>query len=75
MPDEEDGPRPLRVNNKHYSVKEGENFTLWIREIEMDIRSGLILSISESRSPSLSSMEELRHHYLGISKSRSPSLS
>ena len=40
--DEEEKPRPLRVDVKHYSGKEGENLTLWIREIEMAMRSGLI---------------------------------
>ena len=42
MPDKESKPRPLRVDVKHFSGKEGEILTLWIREIEMDMRSGLI---------------------------------
>ena len=42
MPDEEAKPCPLRVDVKHYSRKEGKNLTLWIREIEMAMRSGLI---------------------------------
>ena len=40
--DQEAKPRPLRVDVKCYSGKEGENLTLWIREIEMAMRSGLI---------------------------------
>ena len=42
VPDQEAKPRPLRVDVKCYSGKEGENLTLWIREIEMAMRSGLI---------------------------------
>ena len=42
MPPEESKPRPLRVDVKHYSGKEGENLTLWIREIEMAMSSDLI---------------------------------
>ena len=42
MSDEEAKPRPLSVDIKHYSGNEEENLTLWIREIEMDMRSGLI---------------------------------
>ena len=42
MPDEEGQRLPLRVDVKHYSGKQGENITLWIREIEMDMISGLI---------------------------------
>ena len=42
MLDEEANPRLLRVDVKHYSGKEAENLTLWIREIEMAVRSGLI---------------------------------
>ena len=42
VPDEEARPRPLRVEVKNYSGKEGENLILWIREIEMAMRSGLI---------------------------------
>ena len=42
VPDEEARPRPLRVKVKNYSGKEGENFILWIREIEMAMRSGLL---------------------------------
>ena len=42
MPDEETKPRPLRVDVIHLSGKEGENLTLWIREIEMAMRSSLI---------------------------------
>ena len=43
VPDEEARPRPLRVEVKNYSGKEGENPILWIREIEMAMRSGLIM--------------------------------
>ena len=42
MPDEEAKPRPLKVDVEHFSGKEGENLILWIREIEMAMRSGLI---------------------------------
>uniref|UniRef100_M4BAU5 Retrotransposon gag domain-containing protein n=1 Tax=Hyaloperonospora arabidopsidis (strain Emoy2) TaxID=559515 RepID=M4BAU5_HYAAE len=42
VPDEEARTRPLRVEAKNYSGKEGENLILWIREIEMAMRSGLI---------------------------------
>uniref|UniRef100_A0AAV1VK53 Retrotransposon gag domain-containing protein n=1 Tax=Peronospora matthiolae TaxID=2874970 RepID=A0AAV1VK53_9STRA len=42
VPDEEAKLRPLRVVVKNYSGKEGENLILWIREIEMAMRSGLI---------------------------------
>ena len=42
VPDEEARPRPLRVEVKNYSGKEGENLILWIREIGMAMRSGLI---------------------------------
>ena len=48
MPDKESKPRPLRVDVKHFSGKEGENLTLWIREIEMAMKSGLI-SIEHQR--------------------------
>ena len=41
-PDEEAKPRPLRVELKHYSGKEREYLTLWIRKIEMSMRYGLI---------------------------------
>ena len=42
IPDEEAKPRPLRVDVKHFSGKEGENLILWIRDIEMVMRYGLI---------------------------------
>ena len=42
VPDEETRPRPLRVEGKNYSGKEGENLILWLREIEMAMISGLI---------------------------------
>ena len=42
VPDEEARPRPLRVEVKNCSGKEGENLILWIREIEVAMRSGLI---------------------------------
>ena len=42
MPPEEAKPRPLRADVKHYSGKEGENLTLWIREIEMAMSADLI---------------------------------
>ena len=42
MPDEGAKPRPPRVDIEHFSKKEGANLILWIREIEMAIRSGLI---------------------------------
>ena len=48
MPPEEAKPRPLRVDVKHYSGKEGQNLTLWIREIEMAMSSGYI-SLSYQR--------------------------
>ena len=59
MPDEKAQHLPLRVDVKHYSGKNKENLTLWIREIEMDMTSGLI-SLEHQRSslPSLRSMRE-----------------
>ena len=42
MPQEEAKPCPLRVDLKHYSGKERRNLALWIREIDMDMSSGLI---------------------------------
>ena len=42
MPDEEAKPRSLRVDVEHFSGKESENLPLWVREIEMDMRSGAI---------------------------------
>ena len=48
MPDEKVKPRPLRVDVKHFSGKEGKNLTLWIREIEMAMSSGII-SIEHQR--------------------------
>ena len=42
MPPEEAKPRSLRVDVKHYSGKDEENLTLWIREIELAMDSGLI---------------------------------
>ena len=42
VPDEEARPRPLRLEVKNYSGKEDDNIILWIREIEMAVRSGLI---------------------------------
>ena len=42
MPDEEAKPRTLMVDVKHFSGKEGKNLILWIREIEMAMRSGII---------------------------------
>ena len=42
VPEEEARPRSLRLKVKNYSGKEVENLILWIREIEMDMRSGLI---------------------------------
>ena len=41
-PDKEARPLPLRVEVKNYSRKESENLILWILEIEMAMRSGLI---------------------------------
>ena len=41
-PDKEAKPLLLRVNVKHYSGKERNCITLWIREIKMVMRSGLI---------------------------------
>ena len=41
MPDKEAKTRPLRVEMKHFSGKECENLTLWIRYIEMAMRSDL----------------------------------
>ena len=42
VPEGTAGPRPLRVEVKNYSGKEGGNLILWIREIEVAMRSGLI---------------------------------
>ena len=42
VPDEEARPRSLRLEVKTYSGKEGGNLILWIREIEVAMRSGLI---------------------------------
>ena len=41
-PDEEAKPRPFRVEFKHYSGKEREYLTLWIRKDEMTMIYGLI---------------------------------
>ena len=42
VPDQEAKPRPLKVDAKSYTGKEGENFTRWIREVEMAMTSGLV---------------------------------
>ena len=58
VPDEEARPRPLGVEVKNYSGKEGENFILWIREIEMAIRSGLIKLDHQQVSLAISKLDE-----------------
>ena len=57
VPDEEDRPRPLRVKVKNYSGKEGENLILWIREIEMAVRSGLIKLDHQQVNQAISKMD------------------
>ena len=42
MPDEEDKARPLRVDVKNYSGKEEITLILWIRDVKMALRSGVI---------------------------------
>ena len=55
--DEEARPRPLRVEVKNYSGKEGENLILWICEIEMAMRSGLIKLDHQQVSLSISKLD------------------
>uniref|UniRef100_A0AAV1T664 Retrotransposon gag domain-containing protein n=1 Tax=Peronospora matthiolae TaxID=2874970 RepID=A0AAV1T664_9STRA len=57
VPDEEAKPRPLRVEVKNYSGKEGENLILWIREIEMAMRSGLITLDHQQVSLAISKLD------------------
>lgn len=57
MPPEEAKPRPLRVDVKLYSGKEGENLTLWIREIEMAMDSGLISLENQRVSLAISKLD------------------
>uniref|UniRef100_A0AAV1V027 Uncharacterized protein n=1 Tax=Peronospora matthiolae TaxID=2874970 RepID=A0AAV1V027_9STRA len=42
VPDEEARSRPLGVEVKIFSGKEGETLILWVREIETAMRAGLI---------------------------------
>uniref|UniRef100_A0AAV1UQI7 Retrotransposon gag domain-containing protein n=1 Tax=Peronospora matthiolae TaxID=2874970 RepID=A0AAV1UQI7_9STRA len=57
VPDKEAKPRPLRVEVKNYSGKEGENLILWIREIEMAMRSGLITHDHQQVSLAISKLD------------------
>ena len=57
VPDEEAKPRPLKVDVKKYSGKEGENLTLWIREIEMAMRSGQITPDYQQVSLAISKLD------------------
>ena len=62
IPDKEARPHPLEVEVKNYSGKEGENLILWICEIEMAMRLGLIkLDHQQVSRLSQSSMEELEN--------------
>uniref|UniRef100_A0AAV1UJA2 Retrotransposon gag domain-containing protein n=1 Tax=Peronospora matthiolae TaxID=2874970 RepID=A0AAV1UJA2_9STRA len=57
VPDEEAKPRPLRLEVKNYPGKEGENLILWIREIEMAMRSGLITLDHQQVSLAISKLD------------------
>uniref|UniRef100_M4BU32 Gag protein n=1 Tax=Hyaloperonospora arabidopsidis (strain Emoy2) TaxID=559515 RepID=M4BU32_HYAAE len=57
VPDEEARHRPLRVKVKNYTGKEGENLILWIREIEMAMRSGLIKLDDQQVSLAISKLD------------------
>uniref|UniRef100_A0AAV1VHB8 Retrotransposon gag domain-containing protein n=1 Tax=Peronospora matthiolae TaxID=2874970 RepID=A0AAV1VHB8_9STRA len=57
VPDEEARPRPLSVEVKNYSGKEGENLILWIRKIEMAMRSGLITHDPQQVSLAISKLD------------------
>ena len=57
VPDGDARIRPLRVEVKNYSGKEGENRILWIREIEMAMRSGLIKLDHQQVSLSISKLD------------------
>ena len=57
IPDEEAKPRPLRVDVNYFSVKEGENLTLWIREIEMAMISVLITLDHQQVSLAISKLD------------------
>ena len=57
VPDEEARPRPLKVEVKYYSDKEGENLILWIREIEMAMRSGQIKLDHQQVSPAITKLD------------------
>ena len=58
VPDEEARPRPLRLEVKNYSGKEDDNLILWIREIEMAVRSGLIKLNHQQVSMAISKLDE-----------------
>ena len=57
VPDQEAKPRPLKVDVKSYSGKEGENLILWIREVEMAITSGLISLDQQQVSLAISKLD------------------
>ena len=57
VPHEDAKPRPLKVDVKNYSGKEGENLTLWIRDIEMPMRSGLITLDHQQVSLAISKLD------------------
>ena len=57
VPEKEARPRPHRVKVKNYSGKEGENLILWIREIEMARRSGLIKLYHQQVSLDISKLD------------------
>ena len=74
VPEKETKPRTLKVGVKFYPRKEAENLTLWVREIEMTMQSGLITLEHQRVSLAIrSSIEELdvgcdvQHHgWLGV---------
>ena len=57
VPDQEAKPRPLKVDVKSYSGKEGENLILWIREVEMAMTSGLISLDQQQVSLAISKLD------------------
>ena len=58
MTNEEDKPRSLRVDVKHYSGKEGEILALCIREIGIAMRSGLVSLKHQGVSLAISKLDE-----------------